>query len=677
MITKIHSVLVPLIAGSLVALLTGGLFRCGIFNSLDNRFYDWAVPATGTARRISDDICIVEVDQTSISQATELYGWGWPWPREAYARMVDFLAEGESGPVAFDILFTEKSVYGSDDDLAFAASIKNHGKVIITQMGDLHPLPLFSESAALVADCTSSKDSDGVIRGTDVSRDTVHLSYAPLVVDNGVSVVRTLKQDLPQRRDGSVLLWYKGSIDRYPAYSAIDILQSIDALKTGAEPLFIPEDFTGSYVFFIYYAPGLFDICSTPVGSFYPGSGVAITALDNWICRDFMHQVSDSLVLAVLFFCALFAAWLAHLVSGINSTGRTICCGTLFFVIGPVILVLTGWLLIKTGWYLKIMSLLASYMVSYICVTFYSYIAEGRQKRFIKTAFSQYLSKDVINTLLSDPSQLQLGGEKRSITVFFSDIQGFTTIGEQLAPETVTEVLNIYLTELSDIIMSSGGTIDKYEGDAIIAFWNAPTTVSDHGHKAVTAALECQKKILELTDKLSSFVTQPLYTRIGLNTGEAIVGNMGSKSRFDYTMFGDTVNTGSRLEGLNKQFGTNVLCTLATKEHAENSGTTARFREIGKVLPVGKNLPVTVFEPMTTDRWLSEKAGLDCFAAALQLFYAGDFETALESFSVNAEKHGDVPSSFYAVRCKELLARKKVNPAVFQDWQGIWVASSK
>ncbi len=688
--------LIPFLIGTASVAAVAVLWFSGIFQSLERKFYDSRIRTTAPYTKVADDIYVIEIDQESITAASERYGWGWPWPREAFGRMVDYMTEGGSGPVVLDILFTEPSVFGPEDDEAFARSIRNNGMTIIDQMSGngtdgtvLEPLPQFIEAAAIVADCSSTKDSDGIIRGVTVTqtgttqdgttRELVSLSYAALLVEEnaGWEYVEELDRMLPKRNDGKVLLRYKGAIDRYIPYKAIDILESIDAVEAGEEPVYDSWEFENGYVFFIYYAPGLYDICTTPISTVYPGSGVSITALDNVLLDDFIYPMDDSVTFILIIFCGLLASWFALSVSHINETGKTIVFGAVFFILGPVILFSSSWLFMLKGYDVSVVAPAFSYLTGYIAVTFYSYIAEGRQKRFIKTAFSQYLSKDVINTLLDDPSQLQLGGAKRNITVFFSDIKGFTSIGEKLPPESLTEVLNVYLTELSSIIMEAGGTIDKYVGDAIVAFWNAPATIEGHASKAVAAALKCQQKVFEMQHQLSAFVTEPLYTRIGINTGEAIVGNMGSRNRFNYTMFGDVVNTGSRLEGLNKQFGTHILCTAETKEMAEEFGTGARFREIGRVLVIGKTEPVTVYEPMTAQRWNTELPALEAFADALQLFYQGNLEKALKSFSDNAEKTGDSPSRFYKERCRQLLESAKENPAVLENWQGIWVASSK
>ncbi len=195
-----------------------------------------------------------------------------------------------------------------------------------------------------------------------------------------------------------------------------------------------------------------------------------------------------------------------------------------------------------------------------------NYATEGKQKRFIKNAFRQYLSPDVIEQLIAHPERLKLGGERRTLSIFFSDLQGFTAISEGLDPEALTALLNEYLSAMTDILHEEGGTVDKYVGDAIIAFWNAPLDQPDHAERAARAALRCQEKLSEMRPDFRERIGKDLYMRIGLNTGFAVVGNMGSRSRFDYTVLGDAVNLASRLEGINKQFGTFILSSEALRK---------------------------------------------------------------------------------------------------------------
>ncbi|MDR2048416.1 MAG: adenylate/guanylate cyclase domain-containing protein, partial [Treponema sp.] len=329
------------------------------------------------------------------------------------------------------------------------------------------------------------------------------------------------------------------------------------------------------------------------------------------------------------------------------------------------------------GYWLSMVAPLFGALAAFLACTIYNYATEGSQKRFIKNAFSRYLSPIYIEQLVANPDKLSLGGERREISIFFSDVQGFTTISEHLDPDQLKELLNEYLTFLTNIIQNSGGTIDKYEGDAIIAFWNAPLNLEDHASRALGAALECQKQLAEkapyFEEKFKSWnindprINKRLLTRIGLNTGYAVVGNFGSEKHFNYTMLGDSVNLAARLEGLNKQFGTFLMCTDNTFTEAGRR-RTFRGRKLAQVAVVGKSRPVTVWEPLVEEVYRERENIIKAFDEARDIFYEGDFARALPLFEAIADK--DSPPSFYAEQCRYYLR----NPA---SWKGFWQALSK
>ncbi|MEN6488761.1 MAG: adenylate/guanylate cyclase domain-containing protein, partial [Smithella sp.] len=273
---------------------------------------------------------------------------------------------------------------------------------------------------------------------------------------------------------------------------------------------------------------------------------------------------------------------------------------------------------------------------------------------------------DFIDQIIAHPEKLTLGGERRELSIFFSDLQGFTSISEALDPESLTALLNDYLSAMTDIIHEENGTVDKYEGDAIIAFWNAPLDVPDHACRAVNAALRCQEKLAELRPQYLARTGKELYMRIGVNTGYAVVGNLGSKDRFDYTMLGDSVNLAARLEGVNKEFGTYTMVSAETRKQA---GDKFSFRELARVAVVGKKEAVTVFEPLRDDVYNKNKDILINFHNGLQLFYKGQFDAARDIFLSTASV--DPAAAKYADKCTDM---KK--PAV-AEWDGVWVMTSK
>ena len=302
-----------------------------------------------------------------------------------------------------------------------------------------------------------------------------------------------------------------------------------------------------------------------------------------------------------------------------------------------------------------------------------NYAIEGQQKRFIKGAFKQYLSPVVIDRLVADPDNLSLGGELRELSIFFSDVAGFTGISEHLGPEDLTSLLNTYLTAMTNIILEEGGTVDKYEGDAIIAFWNAPLDLPDHPICAVRAAVRCQAKLDEMRPELYAKFGKELYARIGINTGLVVVGNMGSEQRFDYTFLGDAGNLASRLEGINKQFDTSILISEHTaarlSAHSKLSCDLVSqeaeipLQEISRVRVVGRKEPVRVYVPLP--------AGADPapFAAALDSYYKGQFETAACQFK--SLSPANPTAAIYAKRCTALAQSPP------EKWDGVWEMTEK
>ncbi len=263
--------------------------------------------------------------------------------------------------------------------------------------------------------------------------------------------------------------------------------------------------------------------------------------------------------------------------------------------------------LFSKGWLPATILPAASLGLAFVFTAAYSYATEGRQKQAIRTMFSRYMSDEVISHLLEHPEKVRLGGERRRLTLFFSDLAGFTGLSEFLQPEELVQLLNEYLSAMTDIILEERGTVDKYEGDAIMAFWGAPLPLQDHALRACRAALRQQAALDSLNRQFEEIGWPRLHCRIGLHTGEAVVGNLGSRKRFDYTVIGDTVNLASRLEGLNKFYGTSILASETT---VGECGGAIEFQELDWVAVKGRATPVGIFTPMSSkENLLLFKAG--------------------------------------------------------------------
>jgi len=309
---------------------------------------------------------------------------------------------------------------------------------------------------------------------------------------------------------------------------------------------------------------------------------------------------------------------------------------------------------------------------------FYHVWVEGREKRWIKDTFGKYLAPSVVEQITRDPSRLKLGGDELTLTAFFSDIQGFTSISEQLAsPQRLVELLNEYLSVMAEIIEQYEGTVDKYEGDAVIAFWGAPMYFPDHALKACLAALDQQKKFAELRELWKTSGKWPAIVgnarvRMGINTGMMVVGNMGSKGRMNYTIMGDAVNLASRLEGVNKQYGSLVMISEDTYAHVKDH---VEARELDTIRVVGKAKPVKIYELIAQKGDLDEKMGKTraAFEEGLELYRLRKWEHAITSFEKALHfAPDDGPSKKYIERCRTFIAEPPPD-----TWDGVFVMKTK
>lgn len=673
------------------------------FQRAENVFYDYRIKNSASLVPPSEEIAVIFLDQNSIDWANKEFSWGWPWKRSAYADLVNFFNLGKAASVTFDVLFTEPSVYGPEDDQLFAQACKNYGRVVQTVYHDanrnsqggwkdyvpfppvyetsswvaamgkeplLFPIKEIASTAALVGNITSTSDSDSTIR-----RAKAYYQYGDYFIPSlGIAPLFAAQKDVPNHKtepqEGRYLRFQK-DLNAYVPYSAAQILQSYYAIQQGKEPLLDPSMFEDMHVFFGFLAPGLYDICTTPISSMYPGVGVHITQLDNFLQDSFLKPCSSVTRFILIALGGFIGAFSLSVIELLRKKKGTIFVALFIVFFIASIFIQVNYVIFGQGLILPLITPLFSLLMGFITSMSVSFSIEGRQKRYLKSAFKQYLSPAVIDELIENPSLLQLGGEQKEISIFFSDIQGFTSISEKLSPKELTSFLNDFLSEMTDIILESGGTIDKYEGDAIIAFWNAPVSQENHPRLALEAAVRCQERLQELRPVFEKRINAPFYMRIGLNTGSAVVGNMGSRSRFDYTMLGDSVNLASRLEGINKEFGTYCICTKATKEKAQKAGTTLQFRELARAAVIGKKEAITIYEPMTKDNYLKQEKTLKIFHQGLLQFYKGNLQEALSCFSQIQDS--DSPASHYIKKCEYCLE----HPQLLENWQGIWFASSK
>ena len=312
-------------------------------------------------------------------------------------------------------------------------------------------------------------------------------------------------------------------------------------------------------------------------------------------------------------------------------------------------------------------------ILSYVSSTVYSYVSERRQKILIKGMFSQYVNPTIVDELVAHPEKLCLGGERKEVTVFFSDIENFTQISENIRPENLVTILNEYLSEMTSIIIEHNGTLDKYEGDAIVAFWGAPLPQQDHALRACRAAVQMQRRLEQLRPQWEREGKPAFRIRIGINTGEVVVGNMGGANRFDYTVIGDSVNLGSRLEGANKQYKTGIMISESTYGYAKDF---VHARELDLLVVAGKTETIRVYELVgLAEEKLShnQEQFLHMYTKGLGHYRQREWQAAIGAFERALDLYPeDYPCQIYVERSD--LYRSSPPP---DDWNGVFILRTK
>jgi adenylate cyclase len=404
---------------------------------------------------------------------------------------------------------------------------------------------------------------------------------------------------------------------------------------------------------------GIADVRATPLAPAYPGVEMHATLAANVLEQRFLTRDSRTMAIEI---GAMLALPLLLTFFQIAVSGPLY--GFLVFFLSVTGYIGGNFLLFdKYHFDLSLAYPLLPLAFTYVCGECYRNLVVERKGRQLKKAFSTYLSADLVSEIAKNPNLLKLGGETRVISILFSDIRGFTTLSEKLTPEELVALLNQYLSPMTRIVMEERGTLDKFIGDAIMAFFNAPLEVPDHPGRSCRCALRMIEELAALNAKLTLRNVPEIKIGIGIHTGEAVVGNMGADIRFDYTAIGDSVNLSSRLEGLTKFYGVPVIVSDATRKQV---GSEFHFRELDLVRVKGKHEPVAVYELIT-----KQSDHVDSFAEGMRLYRERDFASALKIFE-SLSKNNDTASGLYVERCKAFLTDP---PAA--DWDGVYVALRK
>jgi len=608
---KTHPRSATLILALAVWILISVLQYKNLFDPLDQRWYDFLNVQTAT--KIQNlPIVIVGIDEDSFAEL----GKQWPWTRDVHAELVDQLSSGGAAVIGFDVLFAEPSPNAAADQ-AFARAIKNAGNVVLAanlsyvksehfeQLTRVSPLDSLIEAGAQAGIANIDLDSDLVSRklagyGDSLWRELLkaygnkHPGASPQHIEVGTharfvgpdhsfkyaSYYQALNPDeyLP-------LNFFKDKI----VIIGLDITTSPDPASHRTEqfatPFFLVSDrmTPGVEIHANFVANGLLGTSLTQTKGYVP---ILLLGLLLGIASLSMSKINNLLnglvVIALLILpIALSALFFARFNLWMPSLG---------VVIGVMLFYLT-----RTG---------------------IAYILTLQSQRAIRKAFAMYVSREVVNELIENPDKLVLGGEKRELTIMFTDLANFTSVCEKLTPEQVSQLLTEHMTAMTYIVMKNRGTVDKFIGDAIMAFWNAPLDDPNHALNACRSALGMQEEMSLLRERLLKMGLPEIHMRIGINTGEVVVGNMGSTDRFDYTAIGDSVNLASRLEGVNKLYGSSILVSETTALKVRDQ---LPIQLIDRVRVKGKEQPINIY-------WLAKPEYPEIYHTALNAYFNADWK---------------------------------------------------
>lgn len=635
---------------ALATLTTGRQF----WEAIENRLFDSLTVATAPGK--SDlPITIVGIDEASFAAI----GKRWPWPRDLHAKVLDRLTELGAAVVAFDVVFSEAATPAEDE--VFAQSIARARNVVMssdvaTDESSLYkrtirvePIPPFRAAGAIPGLATVTIDSDAVVRQMPDSEDVFWRRTVQGLMKAQPKLI-PVEPSLP----ADPMIRHLGPAHTFPYVSFHRVMQG--------DPTLPAELFKDAIVLIgrdVRASPEIgtvqADIFATPfLGRsklLTPGVEIHANIIENVLKGEVIKPAENRYRLLFLSLAVLLVlpalirwhpvwsgAWFAAVLAG---TG-----GTVYYLFAK-----------KFVW-LPWVGVATTLLVLYLSMALISYVGERRRGQQIKGAFSKYVSPDVVEQMIAHPERLRLGGERRELTLLFSDLAGFTSISEKLPPDGVAKLINAYLTGMTRVVMSERGTVDKFIGDAVMAFWGAPLDDAEHGLHAVKAAIAMQKAMDELQPFYREMGVSNVGLRIGLNSGPAIVGNMGSEERFDYTALGDTVNLASRLEGINKMYGTRILLSETTADLVRDH---LPLRPVDRVRVKGKNEPVRIFTPCEDPRLIQ------LTATALTAYREQRWPEARAAWN---EVRTHAPGDSVAEVFLERIAEFEITPPGGPEWDG-------
>jgi adenylate cyclase len=646
-----------LVIGACVAAIMVALTNLEAFRTVELKTYDWRLSQTADPSTARKDIALVEIDEYSLRNLQQHAGrWPWPrvvhaslidYLNRGKPKLIvyDVLFADEDLRVGFP--YGGDTWSGPESDKALADTIKKAGNVVLladaTFVGEttekqslpdqgyrlnvpgvlerrvvFPPAGPLAGSAAALGHNFLSLDPDGPVRHVvpfvrtgDNAMPSLGLAAALRAAEIEGAAVRIEDKSLHAgdrlvpletrivNIEGGVteMLWglihfrgpaFLSDMKRrpYPHYSFFDLLYSEEQLAAGQKPDIDPAAFRDKLVFVGVTAAGLFDVFETPfAGGLMPGIQIHASVADDFLSYRVMRPESRTVRVALI---VVFAV-----IVGLIATWLPAWWAAAAFAAILAAFAFVATQLFAGGHWINVTQPTLAASLALFGGVGYQYFFEGREKRKMKRLFGQYVSKDVYEQLVANPDLARLGGQRREMTVLFSDIRGFTTVSEKGQPEDIVKTLNEYFTRMVEIVFVNKGTLDKFVGDMVMALFGAPLDDPKHAEHAVDAALEMIRELNRLNEKWTAEGRPALDIGIGISTGPMIAGNIGSEAIMSYTVIGDSVNLGARLESLNKEYGTRIIISEATRAALPDRYV---FRPLGDVVVKGKTKPVAIFE---------------------------------------------------------------------------------
>lgn len=548
--------------------------------------YDWLnvlLPSTVPDARI----VIVGIDEPSFAE----FERRWPWPRELHASLIDRLHSAGAAVIAFDVLFADPSE--SSADRALAEAIGRARRVVLgadeVVVEDKHsirwmriePLHLFTDAGAKAGFISVTLDGDGAVR----MRPSGEQRFWRQILDVWGVAPASVKNDVP--RTTSYIRFAGPS----HTYSYVSYYQAADPDE------FLPRDFFKNRIVLVgrdlKTSPTpeerRADMFETPftalTGTLMPGVEIHANIVDNMLNDRAVSGAPVALLLVMIVAIAALTTWITYPWAPVRSGLRSAAVA-LALLLGSALA------FEYANLWIPVLVLVAGCVTTYAAQGALAFVEEGRRRRYLRNAFAHYVAPEIVDEIVDHPERLHLGGERRDVTIMFTDLAGFTPIAERLEAEQITNLLNRYFSSMVNVIMKHHGTVTRFIGDAIMAMWGAPIDDPEQARRACAAAREMQRSLSEFRGTLRAQALPELHMRIGIHSGSAVVGNLGSLERFDYTATGDTVNLAARLEGVNKLYGTEILLSKST---AGKVGGSAGLRHIDSVRVKGKTEAVEIF----------------------------------------------------------------------------------